>query len=104
MKQNFTFYLLLLLSFAISINKSMAQTICWNFSDGTANPSTTITGVTSSALVQGNNNGTTPFITTTSASSGYTGASGTSNAGWAARAGALNTASLGSAYAEFTLT
>lgn len=78
-------------------------TISWNF--GTAAPSaTTMTNVTAGDVSQGNNNGTTTLLTTTSASSGYTGASGTNNAGAAARAGALNTAASGSAYFEFTLT
>jgi hypothetical protein len=54
-------------------------------------------------LAQGNNLGTTTFITNTSASSGYTGATGTYNAGVTARTGALNTAASGSAYFEFTM-
>jgi len=87
-----------------AITQGGAQTIAWNFSAGTASPSTTVAGVTAADLVQGNNNGTTPFITTTSASTGYTGVSGTFNAGAAARTGALNTAASGSAYVEFTLT
>ena len=44
------------------------------------------------------------MLTTTSASSGYTGTSGNYNAGAAARIGALNTAASGSAYFEFTMT
>lgn len=79
------------------------QTIAWNFTAGTAAPSTTSAVVTTTDLVQGNNNGTTTFITSTSASSTYTGASGTFNAGMAARTGALNTGTSGSAYVEFTL-
>lgn len=63
-----------------------------------------MTNVTAGDVSQGNNNGTTTLLTTTSASSGYTGASGTNNAGAAARAGVLNTAASGSAYFEFTLT
>ena len=85
--------------------KSRAQTIAWNFTAGTAAPSTTSPAIAATTdLVQGNNNGTTTFITATSASSGYTGSSGTNNAGLAARTGALNTAVSGSAYVEFTLT
>jgi len=80
-----------------------AQTIAWNFTAGTAAPSTTSAVVTTTDLVQGNNNGTTTFITSTSASSSYAGASGTFNAGMAARTGALNTGVSGSAYVEFTL-
>ncbi|MFN8252276.1 MAG: hypothetical protein U0V75_10370 [Ferruginibacter sp.] len=61
---------------------SNAQTIAWNFTAGTATPSTTSPSIAASSdLVQGNNNGTTTFITATSVSSGYTGASGTNNAG-----------------------
>jgi len=94
----FFFFAAFLLSAA-----SEAQ-IAWNFTAGTATPSATVANVTTSDLVQGNNNGTTTFITSTSASSGYTGASGTNNAGLAARTGVINTAAGGSAYVEFTLT
>ena len=76
----------------------------YNFSAGTANAASAATRLTASALLQGNNNGTTTLITTASASTTYTGASGTSNAGVAARTGVLNTAASGSAYFEFTLT
>eukprot|EP01136_Pigoraptor_vietnamica_P025476 Opistho-1_new@79542 len=86
--------------FVMAVN---AQTIAWNFTTGTAAPSTTSAVVTTTDLVQGNNNGTTTFITSTSASSSYAGASGTFNAGMAARTGALNTGASGSAYVEFTL-
>jgi hypothetical protein len=54
--------------------------------------------------VQRNNNGTTLTLTTVSVSSGYAGATGTSNAGAAARVGPLNLAEGGSAFFEFTLT
>lgn len=82
-----------------------AQTIAWNFSDGTANPSTTSV-VASSAITTANNLGTISggFVVSASVSSGYTGASGTFNAGIAAKTGALNTAAGGSTYYEFTLT
>ncbi len=76
----------------------------YNFSAGTADAASAAARLTASALLQGNNNGTTTLITTTSASTTYTGASGTSNAGVAARTGAINTAASGSAYFEFTLT
>src|SRR4051812_30103008 len=88
--------------------KAISQNITWNFTNATAPssapPSTNTSGVTVSDISQGNNNGTTPLISTTSASSGYTGASGGNNAGAAARIGILNTAAAGSAYFEFTLT
>jgi hypothetical protein len=76
----------------------------YNFTAGTASASSIGSKVTVSAISQGNNNGTTTLITNSSASSGYTGASGTYNAGAAARTGVLNTAASGSAYFEFTVT
>lgn len=81
-----------------------AQTIGWNFNAISASPSVTTQNITSSDLGRNNNNGTTALVTDISPSSGYTGASGTYNAGAAARIGALNTATNGSAYFEFTLT
>lgn len=80
-----------------------AQNISWNFATASSTTNTT-TNVTSSALTSGNSNGVTTLISTTSASSGYTGSSGTQNAGVAARIGALDvTATTGSAYFEVTL-
>jgi hypothetical protein len=76
----------------------------YNFSAGTAAAASTSTKITASVVSQGNNNGTTTLITNSSASSTYTGASGTYNAGVAARTGALNTATSGSAYFQLTLT
>lgn len=76
----------------------------YNFSAGTAGAASTAAKLTVSSLSQGNNNGTTTLITNSSASSGYTGASGTYNAAASARTGALNTAASGSAYFEFTVT
>jgi hypothetical protein len=81
--------------------------IAWNFGNATdgalGTPSTDVEALLSAgAVTQGNNNGTTTLLTTTSASSGYAGATGSFNAGAAARIGALD---LGmSAYFEFTLT
>lgn len=81
----------------------MGQNVSWNFA--TASPSSnTSTNVTVSDVTQGNNNGTTTLITDNSTSSGYAGASGTNNAGAAARTGTLNIAASGSAYFEFTTT
>ena len=95
---------------AVTIGSSSQTTTAfsgyWNF--GTTSPgsaaATTVTGsgVSFGSVSQGNNNGTTTLLDTTSASSGYSGASGSYNAGAAARTGGLNTAS--SAYFEFTLT
>lgn len=77
-------------------------TLTWNFA--TADPAGLISGLTGGTMTSNNNNGTVTAISTTSASSGYTGSSGTSNIGAAARTGALNQAAGGSAYFEFTLT
>ena len=60
--------------------------------------------VAGDGLTQGNNNGTTALLTTTSVSGTYPGASAGNNAGAAARTGPLNQAPGGSAYFEFTLT
>jgi hypothetical protein len=97
------------IALATLVSQAYAQgtgTVTWNFTDG----DNVADGVTIPNLGntptwdQGNNNGTTTEISSTSASSGYTGASGTNNAGAAARAGALSiTAGTGSAYFEFTL-
>ena len=88
----------------LTVNPVSSGTLLWNFTAG-ANPASAVPGdLAVSALSQGNNNGTTALVTSTSASSGYTGASGGNNAGAAARIGALSTASGGSAYFEFTLT
>lgn len=74
----------------------------WDFTN--VSPTNVPTNLTISNLTQGNNNGTTILLTATSVSSGYTGASGTNNAGAAAIAGALTTSANGSAYFEFTIT
>lgn len=80
-----------------------SATIVWNM--GTASPSSiNAADVSGGTITQYNNNGTTTLISTTSASSGYAGVSGTNNAGAAARIGALNTAASGSVAFEFTLT
>jgi hypothetical protein len=86
-----------------SINIS-SNPVTWNFA--TASATGVPANLTVSPMSQGNNNGTgtPPLLSTTSASSGYPGASGTNNAGIAARTGALNTSVSGSAYFEFTLT
>jgi MYXO-CTERM domain-containing protein len=88
-----------------------AGMVYWNMATASAT-SNNISNLTVGDLTQGNNNGTTTMISTTSPSSGYTfdlngsstSASGTSNAGAAARTGALATGANGSAYFQFTLT
>jgi hypothetical protein len=80
----------------------------WNFGTTSANGSPSLTGsgagINVGSLTIGNSLGTvgTP-INSTSPSSGYTGASGQFNIGNAFRIGALNTASGGSGYFEFTV-
>jgi len=87
----------------VSTSGGASSDVYWDFQ--TASPTSGVpAGMTVGNLAQGNNNGTTTLLTTTSASTGYTGASGSNNAGAAARIGALNTASGGSAYFEFTVT
>jgi hypothetical protein len=76
----------------------------YSFSSGTASAITPTAKISVSPITNGNNNGTTTLITNASASSTYTGASGTFNAGAAARIGALNTSTSGSAYFQFTIT
>jgi len=94
-----------LLTQAISPSITISSNpVTWNFTSGTAAATGVPTNLTVSVLSQGNNNGTTTLVNGTSASSGYPGASGTNNAGAAARTLALVTGSNGSAYFEFTLT
>ncbi|HEY0977447.1 MAG TPA: hypothetical protein VGE21_08255, partial [Flavobacteriales bacterium] len=75
--------------------------IYWNFNTATPTVST-VPNTTVGALAQGNNNGSTNLLSTTSASSGYTGFSGGNNAGAAAVTGALDIGT--STYFQFTLT
>ncbi|MFP9113410.1 T9SS sorting signal type C domain-containing protein [Flavobacterium sp. RHBU_3] len=95
------FYRLFLLAMlCLGVNTAWGQTVNWDFAS--ASPSTNAANITTSALTQGNNNGTTTITGSTSASTGYTGASGGNNAGAAAYTGTLNTSS--STYFQFTLT
>lgn len=85
-----------------------AATIVWTFgpdtAGATANPTSGLpVDITGGTVVQGNNNGVTPMLTTSSASSPSSTFSGGINAGAAARIGALNKAAGGSAYFEFSL-
>lgn len=99
---------LLFLSLCIISFSTFGQsTITWNFTGATtgAPSSSAISNLTVSNMSIGNSLGSiAAAISGTSASSGYTGASGTNNIGNAARTGAINTGSNGSAYVEFTLT
>ncbi len=76
----------------------------YTFSGGTASAISPTAKISISPITSVNNNGTTTLITNTSASTTYTGASGTYNAGAAARVGVLSTATSGSAYFQFTIT
>ncbi len=90
-------------SASLVVSESAPTSIYWDFA--TAAPTSGIpAGVTGGTVTQGNNNGSTVLITASSVSSGYSGASGTNNAGAAARIGALNQGTSGSAYFEFTFT
>lgn len=85
-----------------SSNPGALTPIVWDF--GTATPTSALpTDLTVTALTQGNNNGTTAMLTSTSVSGNYAGASGGNNAGAAARTGTLNLALGGSAFFEFTV-
>ena len=89
----------------LAFNSIDAQTIKWDFDGGAAGtnaPSTTISNVTVSDLLQRNNNGNTTLITSVSSSSGYSGASGNFNAGAAAISAPFDKST--STYFEFTLT
>lgn len=95
---------LMTMTFFSAQAQGITSDVTWNF--GTSSP-TAVTPANSSLTVstvsQNNNNGTTAMLNGSSASSGYTGASGGNNAGTAARVGALNLASgNGSAYFEVT--
>jgi hypothetical protein len=84
-----------------------AQVIQWNFGTTavSAAPSTdTVASVSGGEVTNGNCYGSAATISSTSASSGYAGASGTYNACVVARSNALNTASGGSGYFQFVLT
>lgn len=98
---------------ALVVSAAPPSVIYWNFGTGTlgaSNPGVSAptsgipAGVIGGTVSQGNNNGTTVLLTTSSVSSGYTGSSGSFNAGAAARIGPLNRAAGGSAYFEFTFT
>lgn len=86
----------------LTVNPPPPSTVSWDFT--TADPTSGLNAeISGGTLTQGNNNGTTALITSTSASGSYSGASGGNNAGAAARVGPLNQAAGGSAYFEFTL-
>ena len=89
--------------FALSVAVAAPPVVAWDFL--AAEPVRGLPAdVTGGTVVQRNNNGTTLTLTTVSVSSGYAGATGTFNAGAAARVGPLNLAEGGSAFFEFTLT
>ena len=92
-------------SAAIKLNITVIppDPVLWDFTTATAT-SGLPADVSGGTIVQRNNFGTTQTLTTVSVSSGYTDASGASNAGAAARVGSLNLAEGGSAFFEFTLT
>lgn len=85
------------------LGMSQNTTYTWNCS--TATPSSgSNSNIVMGSWLQGNNNGVTTMITNLANSSTYAGATGGENFGLAARVGALDTSSSGSAYFELTLT
>lgn len=91
-------------SLVLTSTSVLADTIGWNFSDTDATlDSGSPVNFSLSAISIGNSLGTVSApVSTTSASSGYTGFSGTGNIGNATKIGALSTST--SSYFEFTLT
>ena len=93
-------FLLLIIPFAINIlNATEAEIITWDFSSG-ATPSSELPSFLNSATFSQGNTTTAGFVTT-SASSGYTGASGEENATFRAVTGDFSTST--SAYFDVTL-
>jgi hypothetical protein len=98
-------FLVVALSLVATVCVHAQTNVLWNFGTtaALATPSSGLPAdVTGGGVTQGNNNGTTPLLTTVSVSSGYAGATGQFNAGAAARIGALNPAT--SAYFQVVLT
>jgi len=91
----------------LTVNPPPPSTVFWDFGPAatpTASPSSGLSAdITGGTVTQGNNNGTTPLLSTTSASTPASTFSGANNVGAAARVGALSQAAAGSAYFEFTL-
>ncbi|MFZ4106701.1 beta strand repeat-containing protein, partial [Flavobacterium sp.] len=86
---------------------SVSGTTSYNFGTATpfsATPSSTQSNVTVSAVTQGNSFGASTLLSSTSTSSVYAGASGSGNAGIAAKIGALDTSTTTNAYFSFTVT
>lgn len=75
----------------------------WDMQTLVASPAS-ISSCSFSVLSPGNNYGNTVFLSEASSSTGYTGASGGSNASLAARTGPLQKETLGSAFIEFSIT
>jgi Secretion system C-terminal sorting domain len=97
MKQIFTSFL-----FILATSTLFAQ-VTWNFTTLTPSSGTPAANIaTISGVSQGNNNGTTSILSSTSASNTYTGFSAGNNAAAASFTGALNTAT--STYFQVTFT
>ena len=107
-KKNLYIRTLVIIIFLNLYNLGFGQTtFTWNFGTSAANPapsSGSLANLTVGNITIGNILGTVTMLSTTSASSGYTGATGQYNAGNAARTGALVTGTNGSAYFEIILT
>ncbi|MCW3084862.1 MAG: hypothetical protein JWP12_2228 [Bacteroidetes bacterium] len=110
MMKNFTKKFLSIFIFAMIVSTTGWAQIYWNFGVTAALSAYPTSGIPANITidsVRGGNSTGTPFLSTTSASSGYTGFSAGGNAGLTAKAGPLdytvNTAT-GSAFYEITLT
>lgn len=104
MKKLFTLFCISLSTlFCISLSLMSRAQVVFDFT--TASPTS---GVVSnslvSAVIQGNNNGTTTLISATSPSGSYAGASGGNNAAVAIKTGSINPAPGGTTYFETTIT
>ncbi len=110
MIRNFTKKMLSIVVFAMFISTSGWAQIYWNFGATAALSAYPTSGIpaniTVDSVTKGNSTGI-PFLSTTSASSGYTGFSAGGNAGLTAKIGPLDytvNAATGSAFYEITLT
>jgi hypothetical protein len=89
------------IGFFLCVSAARAQVV-WNFTAGTGAPSSLSSDITGGTITASNLSSGSLAFNSTSASSGYSGATGGNNASVTAKTGALATAT--STYFEFTLT
>ena len=104
LKMKFLKILSTLIILFIKVDLSGQTLITWDCTSAATQTTGSHSNLSIGSWIQGNNYGATTLVTTISASSSYSGATGTSNFGAAARVGALNTGASGSAYFEVTFT